>query len=124
MAIAPLHSVTHDCPDPGTLAEFYRSLAGGEIVYSSPEFVFLAGEPIGLGFQRAESALTSNWPEPTGPLRVHLDFAVEDSAQLDELEAHPVALGARHPATQPRPGSWRVLLDPVGHRFCLTSIIG
>lgn len=124
MAIAPLHSVTLDCPDPGTLAEFDRRLAGGEIVYRSAEFVFLACEPLGLGFQRAESAAPPNWPDHAGPLRVHLDFAVEDSVQLDELEAEAVALGARLPATQPRRGSWRVLLDPAGHPFCLTSITG
>ncbi|GAA4883759.1 VOC family protein [Actinomycetospora straminea] len=123
MAIAPLTSVTLDCPDPAALASFYRDVAGGEIVYSSPEFVFLACAPLGLGFQRCE-ARAARWPDATEPLRVHLDFRVDSPDRLDELEARVVALGARRPSSQPRPGSWRVLLDPAGHPFCLTSVTG
>lgn len=123
MALAPLHGVTLDCPDPAALADFYRQIAGGEIVHSSPEFVFLACEPLGLGFQRAANP-ASSWPDVSAPMRLHLDFAVEDAAQLDDLEAWAVALGAHRAPTQPRPGAWRVLLDPAGHPFCLTSITG
>lgn len=124
MAIVPLHSVTLDCPDPEALAGFYRSIAGGEIVYSSPDFVFLACEPLGLGFQRADADPAPRRPDTSAPLRLHLDFAVEDAARLGELEARAVALGARRAPTQPRPESWRVLLDPAGHPFCLSAITG
>jgi hypothetical protein len=57
-------------------------------------------------------------------LRAHLDCAVEDSAQLDELETRAVAIAARRATAQPRPDVWRVALDPAGHPFCLTSVTG
>lgn len=123
MALAPLTGVTLDCPDPTALAAFYHEVAGGEIAFRTPDFVYLACGPVGLGFQRADSA-AAPWPDPDGPLRVHLDFAVENPEQLDDLEAQAVALGARRASTQPRPGSWRVLVDPAGHPFCLTSVTG
>jgi hypothetical protein len=122
MPVAPLRGVTLDCPEPVLLAEFYRRLAGGEVVHSSPEFVYLATGPIGLAFQRAADYKAPSWPDTGGPQQAHLDFHVADSAQLDVAEAQVLALGATRPAQQPRPQRWRVLLDPAGHPFCLTSM--
>jgi hypothetical protein len=51
---------------------------------------------------------------------MHLDLAVDD---LDEAEAEAVRLGARRAADQPAPGRYRVLLDPAGHPFCLSTQI-
>jgi hypothetical protein len=48
-------------------------------------------------------------------MMLHLDF------EVDELEAavgHALELGAREAAFQPQ-DTVRVLLDPVGHPFCL-----
>lgn len=50
---------------------------------------------------------------------MHLDLAAED---LDTDVAAAVAIGAREAAYQPDPGRWRVMLDPVGHPFCLSAV--
>jgi hypothetical protein len=52
------------------------------------------------------------------PQQIHLDFAVED---LDESQAFAISVGATLAAEQPEPSTWRVLCDPVGHPFCLTT---
>jgi hypothetical protein len=36
----------------------------------------------------------------------------------------PAAIGAAEAARQPTPTAWRVLLDAVGHPFCLTTVTG
>lgn len=72
-------------------------------MYDSSDFVFLAAQPVGLGFQRAERSGAEGRPRHAGQWGVHLDFAVENAAQLDELESQALALGARRAATQPRP---------------------
>ena len=41
-SVASLAGVTLDCPHPQALAEFYQRMGGGEIVYSSDAFVYLA----------------------------------------------------------------------------------
>jgi Glyoxalase-like domain len=33
------------------------------------------------------------------------------------------AIGASKASVQPSPESWRVLLDPAGHPFCVTTLI-
>jgi hypothetical protein len=50
---------------------------------------------------------------------VHLDLAVDDKAVA---EAEALRLGARVADDQPGGDTWRVLLDPAGHPFCLTSV--
>jgi Glyoxalase-like domain len=60
------------------------------------------------------------WPDPAVPKQMHLDLAVDD---LDAAEAEAIRLGARKPPGQPAPDRWRVLLDPAGHPFCLSSQI-
>ena len=56
--------------------------------------------------------------EPLGLERLeHLDLAAED---IPAAEQHALELGAT--LAEPQPGdSWRVLLDPAGHAFCLTD---
>ena len=58
------------------------------------------------------------WPDGDRPKQMHLDVTVSD---LDEAEARAVGLGATTPTKQPQPDRWRVLLDPAGHPFCLTT---
>ncbi|WP_321572628.1 VOC family protein [Parafrankia colletiae] len=44
---------------------------------------------------------------------------------MDDLEgavAEAVGLGATVAAAQPDPVRWRVLFDPAGHPFCLTTV--
>lgn len=121
MLVAALRSVTLDCSQPALLAEFYRQIAGGELIHQDADFVYLAAWPLGLAFQRTADHHPARQPDPTRPMQAHLDFHV-DEARLDDVEAQVLALGASRPARQPRSSSSRVLLDPAGHPFCLTSL--
>ncbi len=56
------------------------------------------------------------WPDD-GRKQFHLDLAVTDIA---EAERRCVGLGASVPDEQPG-DTWRVLIDPGGHSFCLTD---
>jgi hypothetical protein len=60
------------------------------------------------------------WPDGAISKQIHLDLAADD---LDAAEAEAIRLGARKAAGQPGPGRYRVLLDPAGHPFCLTTQI-
>jgi predicted enzyme related to lactoylglutathione lyase len=111
-----------DCPDPIALANFYAELLDLEV------------EPIGdmrpedvnwievldngrrvLGFQQVPRYVAPTWPEGPVPQQLHVDFHSDD---LDEDEAHALAVGARKTDFQPG-DTFRVFLDPVGHPFCL-----
>ncbi len=50
---------------------------------------------------------------------MHLDFSVVD---LDESVERLKALGATKPDHQPGGEKWVVLIDPVGHPFCVTNM--
>ena len=116
---AELRGVTLDCADPQTLAGFYGTLTGMQELFSSDEFVALTGSSgCDLGFQRVDGYRAPEWPGQEVPQQFHLDFQVDD---LDAMEAQALGLGASRPDHQPGNGRWRVLLDPAGHPFCLTS---
>jgi hypothetical protein len=72
-----------------------------------------------LAMVRVEDYRAPEWPVGT-PKQIHLDLAVDD---LDEAEVEALALGAVKAAEQPAPDRWRVLLDPAGHPFCLSTQI-
>ena len=116
---AELRGVTLDCADPQTLAGFYGALTGMRELFGSDEFVALTGDAgCDLGFQRVDGYRAPQWPGQDVPQQFHLDLRVDD---LDAMEAQALALGATKPDHQPGDGRWRVLLDPAGHPFCLTS---
>ena len=48
---ARLRTVVLDCPDPLALAEFYRSLIGGDIRYDEDEPDWVVYEPTGATFR-------------------------------------------------------------------------
>jgi len=54
-------------------------------------------------------------PDPSRPQQMHLDIRVDD---VDAVERRAVRLGARRVPGADGDG-FRVLLDPVGHPFCL-----
>lgn len=118
MPIARFSLVALDCPDPRSLAEFYRSIVGGEIVPQTASESWVRLElPDGsdIGFQQDPGYRAPDWPAGA-PQQAHLDFDVDD---LDEGERAVLAIGARKASTQPQPADWRVFLDPAGHPFCL-----
>jgi hypothetical protein len=120
MAVARLASVALDCAEPAALAEFWAALVGGEVAYSSDEFVAVKTDRGWLTAVRVPDYEPPSWPGGAMPKQIHLDLAVDD---LDEAEAEAIRLGARRAAEQPGPDLWRVLLDPAGHPFCLSTQI-
>lgn len=112
-------AITFDCADPAEQARFYGSVLNLPVSYSSDDFVALGhdGQP-GVAFVRIEGYQRPTWPEAAVPKQAHFDFGVDD---LDTAQAELIALGATEPPTQPQPDRWRVLLDPAGHPFCITT---
>lgn len=119
-------SVTVMTPDPVGLARFYARLLGTEVTTTEPP---QPGEPDTAGFAQLRMPhLTLNfewereWTRPTWPARTgqqtatqHLDIWVDD---LEEAVAWAERCGATLADTQPQ-DDVRVLIDPVGHPFCL-----
>ncbi|WP_405594025.1 VOC family protein [Streptomyces sp. NBC_01410] len=114
-----LLSFDFDCPDPAELARFYGDALDLPVLYRSDDFVLLgrAGAP-GLGFVRQAGFQPPAWPDPAHSKQAHLELGVDD---LDAAQERMLALGAVLPSFQPRPDVWRVLLDPAGHPFCLST---
>ena len=114
-----LLSVDFDCPDPVELARFYGEALGLPVVYSSDDFVLLGreGSP-GLGFIRVADYRRPTWPDPSQGKQAHMELGVDD---LEAAHARMLALGAVEPPAQPHPEERRVLLDPAGHPFCIST---
>ena len=119
-AVARLAGVSLDAADHLQLAEFYRRLLGLETLLEGDDFVALKGAGILLTSQRVDGHVPADWPTGPAPKQLHLELAVDD---LDAAEAAAVALGATAAVQQPDPGRWRVLIDPAGHPFCITTLI-
>jgi predicted enzyme related to lactoylglutathione lyase len=120
MSFARFSLVALDCRDPHALAAFYQRIVGGEIkaTDASPDWVELAIDSSSdLGFQLDPEHRAPEWPDGL-PQQVHLDFEVAD---LDEAERYAIDAGAITARVQPEPDSWRVMLDPAGHPFCLVK---
>lgn len=118
-----VHAFTLDCPDTRALAYFYKDLLGWVVMGEDDEYVAIgpAGSREGaypaLLFQRNDDFVAPVWPEKAGQQQqmAHLDFAVDD---LEAAVAHAKELGA-HQAAEQFSDTFTVMLDPVGHPFCL-----
>ncbi len=119
-AIARLGAVSLDSADPVRLADFYRQLLDLEVMFESDDFIALSGAKVLLTVQRVTDHQPPSWPGGDVPKQLHLELAVDE---LDAAEAAALALGATQADVQPSPDRWRVLLDPAGHPFCLTTLI-
>jgi hypothetical protein len=118
--IARLAGVSLDCPDPKALASFYQALLDVEVMFETDDFIALKGAGVYLTTQRVEEHRPPDWPEALIPKQLHLELAVDD---LDIAETAAIAIGATRAAVQPSPELWRVLIDPAGHPFCITTLI-
>lgn len=119
-ALARLGAVSLDGDDPKSLAAFWRDLLELEVFFESDDFVALKGAGVLITAQRVGEHQPPDWPETTVPKQIHLELAVTD---LDAVEERAVELGAVKSDTQPNPDVWRVLHDPAGHPFCITTMI-
>ena len=122
-AIGHLASISIDCADPAALADFYSALLGMPEVFRTPDghVISLSDGRIYVSLMYVENHVAPTWPEPGQLQQMHLDLAVTD---LDPAVAAAEAIGARQAAHQPMPQKWRVLVDPAGHPFCLTTVTG
>ena len=68
-----------------------------------------------ISFQKVDDYTPPTWPSQEAPQQMHLDVVVDD---LDAAEAAVLDLGATKHEHQPGT-TFRVLLDPAGHPFCL-----
>jgi len=118
--IAPLASISIDCPDPDDLARFYCELLGLEEAFATPDrgVVCLSGAGPLISLMRARDYVAPDWPDGPQRQQIHFDLAAED---LAADVARAIAIGAREAAFQPAPDRWRVMLDPAGHPFCLST---
>ncbi|GAA2403531.1 glyoxalase [Catellatospora methionotrophica] len=121
--LAELQCVVLDCREPKRLAEFYRSLLGGDV--NRPDRRWSLGDDwstlhaangLVLAFQRVAEYQQPQWPDPSKPQQFHLDFGVPD---LDAAEEEVLACGATVLDAGSPGQSWRVYADPAGHPFCL-----
>lgn len=117
-AIVRFAGVSLDTDDPHRLADFYRRLLGLEVLLDVDDVVALRGNGFLLTTQRVEGHVPPSWPTGPTPKQMHLDLAVAD---LDGAESLALSLGAVRAQYQPMPEEWRVMIDPAGHPFCLTT---
>jgi catechol 2,3-dioxygenase-like lactoylglutathione lyase family enzyme len=114
-----LSSTVLGAPDARTLAQFYRELLDWEVADDEPGWVTLRppGGGIGLSFQDEPHHRPPVWPAAADDqqMQAHLDIAVNDLVAGVE---RAVSIGATVAEHQPQ-DDVRVLLDPVGHPFCL-----
>jgi Glyoxalase-like domain len=108
--------VSLNCADPTELAGFYLALLGGETLWHSAGSVGIRVPGVVLAMQRVEEYRPPAWP---GSSVVHLDLAA--GGTVGGAAARAVQAGAVLADYQPDP-RWRVLLDPAGHPFCITTV--
>lgn len=116
MSIARFPTFVLDCPDAAGLARFYAELLGWE---TEPQDGWVDIRPADrsnvISFQQVDGYVAPEWPGQDRPQQMHIDVVVDD---LDAAEQAVAALGARTHEHQPGT-SFRVMLDPAGHPFCL-----
>jgi hypothetical protein len=119
-AIGRLGAISLDTDEPETLASFYKDLLGYDVVFTTEDFIALKGSGSGISVQRVADYVAPDWPGTSVPKQIHLEIAVKD---LEDAESAALAIGATKSSFQPNPDTWRVLLDPAGHPFCITTMI-
>jgi catechol 2,3-dioxygenase-like lactoylglutathione lyase family enzyme len=116
---ARIAMVTLDCAEVAPSAEFWSRFLGWDVAAATDDYAMLTG-PDGtpaLGLGRVEGHQPPSWPDEGGRKQFHLDLAVADVGAATE---RALELGAS--LADPQPGeTWRVLVDPAGHPFCLTD---
>ena len=117
MPVATLKMVTLDSSDARRDARFWSGVLGWEVAHEQDEYAMLTGPGgVALGLGTLADHQPPGWPNTHGSKQFHFDLGVDD---LDAGVAACVELGATFPEEQPGE-TWRVLLDPSGHPFCLT----
>ena len=119
--VGALASISIDCPDPDALAPFYCALLGLQEAFATPDrgVICLSSAGPAVSLMRVDTYVAPSWPGGPQLQQMHFDVAIDD---LQSAVPAAIALGAIEAAYQPAPDRWRVLLDPVGHPFCLSTV--
>jgi len=108
-----------EAPDPQALADFYAAVLGWPVVNRDEHSAAIqVGETNSfISFQEAAEYVRPVWPAEPGKqlMMMHIDVAVDD---VVAAVAAAEELGATLGEYQPQEDCI-VLLDPVGHPFCL-----
>jgi hypothetical protein len=110
--------ITLDSAEPQPLAEFWAAMLGGELVFTTEQAVGVRAEHVWLSAIRIDGYRPPTWPDDAVPKQIHLDLDVDD---LGPAVAAAERLGAVAALFQPAPETRRIMLDPAGHPFCLTT---
>jgi predicted enzyme related to lactoylglutathione lyase len=116
-----LELAAFDAQDIDTLATFYATLAGWDIVDRDSGWITIrAADGQQVAFQLAPDHNPPQWPGQQQPQQFHLDLQVDGTEAAAE---RAVALGATRLAEGP---TWITLLDPAGHPFdvCQSDGVG
>jgi len=117
MTVAALKMITLDSSDARRDAQFWSAVLGWDVAHEQDEYAMLTGPGgVALGLGTLADHEPPGWPNAHGSKQFHFDLAVDD---LDAAAQSCIDLGATLPDEQPGE-TWRVLLDPSGHPFCLT----
>jgi hypothetical protein len=109
-----------DCADPVVLAEFWAAMLGGEVAFAHPTAVGIRTPWVWIAAIKVDDHRPPTWPGSDVPKQIHLDLDVDD---LLQAVADAESLGAVSAEFQPAPELRRIMLDPAGHPFCLTTQI-
>ncbi|WP_040159031.1 VOC family protein [Nigerium massiliense] len=120
--MAPLHLTTINisAPDPENLARFYARLLGWEMTVFDPGWVTVqpADGSVGLVISEEPAGFARPvWPARDGEQQMMMHFELRADSVLDGVR-HALQAGATLAPYQPNPHI-RVLIDPVGHPFCI-----
>ena len=109
--LANVSALVVDCTDPHTLAAFWRSILGGDLVAypAYPSVVALRAPGVTFDFTRTDD-------EKQTKNRWHLDLASDDP---DATVANALALGATRADDVCVSEDFTVLRDPEGNEFCV-----
>lgn len=108
--------ISIDCSEPIELTRFYLALLGGELLWENTSSSGIRTQSgLNIVAQKVAHYVPPVWPSTS---IVHFDL--DAGASLDDSVAYAVECGASEATEQPDP-RWRVLLDPAGHPFCITT---
>jgi predicted enzyme related to lactoylglutathione lyase len=112
-----LKMISLDTADARKSGEFWSALLGWTLAAAEDEYAMVTGPATSLGFGTIPDYQPPAWPNERGSKQFHFDLACDD---IEATEQHALELGAS--LAEPQPGeTWRVLIDPGGHPFCLTN---
>lgn len=113
MSSLTLDSIAVDCPDPGALAQFYGALFNVE---AHDDYVKVLDGRVEIWFQQVENYQPPTWPTQERGQQVHFDLITNN---IDAAALHAESVGARRAPVSRESDNFLVMIDPVGHPFCL-----